>query len=236
MSCSGKYWTSSFLAEVNINGKHSGTCLSDLRNIKCKATRAKPQLNPAAYPHPSGDLQRKKKKERKRLDLGTKSIGFSFHFSNKFLEATDWNVILAIQIMTLGRKGVLKEKEQGYEKVVVFCNIYTKAQMRSEQGSSLFRCFTLVGSWDVYRCWHIHTTIPCSASNSNNQPGLGVSCMWTLATNTPPSPCRDGLTYQRKLIQPNPASVLTAGRDSAPQHVYIQLATPCCSAQQLSTH
>lgn len=63
--------------------------MSDLRNIKCKVTRVKPQLNPAAYPHPPGDLQRKKKKGRKRLDLETKSIGFSFHFSNKFLEGTD---------------------------------------------------------------------------------------------------------------------------------------------------
>lgn len=130
----------------------------------------------------------------------------------------------------------LRRKNRAMKRWLFSATSTQKHRWASEQGSSFLRCFTLVGSWDVHRCWHIHTRFPCSASNSNNQPGLGVSCMCTLTTNTPPSPCTDGLTYPRKLIQPNRPSLLTAERDSASQHVYIQLATPCCSAQQLSTH
>lgn len=118
--------------------------LSDLRNVKCNTTRAKPQLSPAAYPHPSVDLQRRKKKKEKAWSRDQINRIF-ISFSNKFLEAIDCNASLARQMTrALVERGFLKERQQSYGENNHLCKDYTNPQMNA----TARQCFSLM----LYPC------------------------------------------------------------------------------------
>lgn len=76
---------------------------------------------------------------------------------------------------------------------------------------------------DVQRCWHTLATAPCSAKDSNKQPGLGFNEFPPCVQGplTLPSPYMGGLVYQSKLIQPNPALIGLEEQDSVFQWVFI---------------
>jgi len=103
----------------------------------------------------------------------------------------------------LADKGLLKEREQSYAKLVVFSKVSTKPQTNTTARQRFSQMLLLVGSRDVQRRWRTHAAVACSASKSHKQPGLGSNEFPAPVQRSPAPP--QALTWVASFTEAYPA-------------------------------